>query len=558
MRLGKQPVDVLVRDVEAAERVVRVLVRRAPSSDGGAHAFLDDGAASAEVRERCGLAGLGREPGDALPGVGGAGRQAGAFVRGSRRSAAPPGSSSSTPRPQFVEYGRPGGAHPARVERHVDHEVERRLQLAAERRPDVGEGALLRRRQRDRHGQAVGLAGERAGEHVLGQPLVGEEAREQRRQHTVLVLGALRPDRDEVRERVPARRRPPLDDLALAVAQLLEGDLAPLDVLADVVEVDVDRGRVATCGPFTGGRLEGELEPGAVDGVAEHEPAQGLVDLVDHRTSLLPRHARGQRRPERAQGSLGCPKGHAAAAGLAAADLSGMTIARWRRHQGGLVAGERRQTVETTPGGEASRWARAGPVGHTSASRCCAEARCCSRCSRAQAIGPSPRLVQRWRDGSKDVGLPQGTPAPVQRQGPEEEEEPVQGRFEPVQLQGPEEEEEPVQGRFEPVQLQGPEEEEEPVQGRFEPAQLQGPEEEEEPLQGRSRAGPAGARIGAAPERHGPARRSQVRCRVALGHLPGRRRCPLQLSGAGADQRPGLHAGQRDPRCARPGTASSP
>ena len=43
------------------------------------------------------------------------------------------------------------------------------------------------------------------------------------------------------------------------------------------------------------------------------------------------------------------------------------------------------------------------------------------------------RLVQRWRDGSKDVGLPKGMPVPVQRQGPEEEEEPLQGRFESVQ-----------------------------------------------------------------------------------------------------------------------------
>ena len=70
------------------------------------------------------------------------------------------------------------------------------------------------------------------------------------------------------------------------------------------------------------------------------------------------------------------------------------------------------------------------------------------------------RLVQRWREGSKADGLPKGSPVPVQRQGPEEEEEPLQGRFEPVQLQGPEEEEEPLQGRFEPAQLQAPEEEE--------------------------------------------------------------------------------------------------
>lgn len=69
------------------------------------------------------------------------------------------------------------------------------------------------------------------------------------------------------------------------------------------------------------------------------------------------------------------------------------------------------------------------------------------------------RLVQRWRDGRGDVGLPQGRLAPVQRQGPEEE-EPLQGRFATVQLQGLEDEEEPLQGRFEPVQLQGLEDEE--------------------------------------------------------------------------------------------------
>ncbi|MBW4891584.1 DUF4157 domain-containing protein [Mucilaginibacter sp. HMF5004] len=68
---------------------------------------------------------------------------------------------------------------------------------------------------------------------------------------------------------------------------------------------------------------------------------------------------------------------------------------------------------------------------------------------------------------------------PIQRQGPVEEEKPVQGKF-VAQLKGPEEEE-PLQGKF-TTQLKGPEEEE-PVQGKL-TTQLQGAEEEE-PVQGK-------------------------------------------------------------------------
>lgn len=52
----------------------------------------------------------------------------------------------------------------------------------------------------------------------------------------------------------------------------------------------------------------------------------------------------------------------------------------------------------------------------------------------------------------------------------EEEEEPVQGKFETVQKLEEEEEEEPVQGKFEAAQLL--DKEEEPIQGKSEPVQM--------------------------------------------------------------------------------------
>ena len=74
-------------------------------------------------------------------------------------------------------------------------------------------------------------------------------------------------------------------------------------------------------------------------------------------------------------------------------------------------------------------------------------------------------------------------PGALQRQGVEEEEELLQGKFEAVQRQGLEEEE-LLQGKFDPVQRQGGEEEEELLQGKFDTVQRQGAEEEEL-LQGR-------------------------------------------------------------------------
>lgn len=66
----------------------------------------------------------------------------------------------------------------------------------------------------------------------------------------------------------------------------------------------------------------------------------------------------------------------------------------------------------------------------------------------------------------------------------EEEELPVQGKFEPIQKQGGEDEE-LLQGKFETVQREGSMEEELPMQGKFKTVQREGSMEEELPMQGK-------------------------------------------------------------------------
>jgi hypothetical protein len=97
-----------------------------------------------------------------------------------------------------------------------------------------------------------------------------------------------------------------------------------------------------------------------------------------------------------------------------------------------------------------------------------------------QAVGQLLAEIGRLPSTSQQV--------PVQRQGPEEEEELMQGKMmDTVQRQGPEEEEELMQGKMiETVQRQEIPEEEEPIQGKMmDTVQRQGPEEEEELMQGK-------------------------------------------------------------------------
>ena len=98
----------------------------------------------------------------------------------------------------------------------------------------------------------------------------------------MLVFRPLGPGRDHVRELEPAWRWAALGDPAGVVGHALPLDFAAGHVLADVIEVQVDRGPVPAGDPVAGRRVEGDLDRGTVKGLAADEGKQGLVDVLDH------------------------------------------------------------------------------------------------------------------------------------------------------------------------------------------------------------------------------------------------------------------------------------
>ena len=131
--------------------------------------------------------------------------------------------------------------------------------------------------------------GQRAGQQVLGERVVAEEAGEQRGQQPVLVLGPLCPSGDQVGQLEEPRRQVPGGDLAVVVL-VEQPALASPQVLADVVEVDVDGRGVAPARPVLGGRVEHHLDVLGPGGLALDQRAQRRVHLVDHSRSVSPRH----------------------------------------------------------------------------------------------------------------------------------------------------------------------------------------------------------------------------------------------------------------------------
>ena len=115
----EQPVDVLVRDVEAAERIVRVFVGFASPTTKRTRSSTTAQRPRRWVSEAVWSSSR-RAPGDALPGVVGAVRQACAFVRGPHRSAAPSGTSSAMPIPSSSSTGGPAARTLAGVEGRGD------------------------------------------------------------------------------------------------------------------------------------------------------------------------------------------------------------------------------------------------------------------------------------------------------------------------------------------------------------------------------------------------------------------------------------------------------
>lgn len=166
--------------------------------------------------------------------------------------------------------------------RHADHQVERGLQLAAQRAPHIGERAVLRRRQRDRHRYRRPDLGQGARQPFLGQRLVTQQAAEQRREQPVLVLRALRPRRDQVRQLEETGRSAARDDRAPLVVVVVQAPLAPAHVLADVVEIQVDHGRVDLRRPLPGRGVEDHRDLAAFEYLRPDQRPQYVVDLVDH------------------------------------------------------------------------------------------------------------------------------------------------------------------------------------------------------------------------------------------------------------------------------------
>ena len=167
-------------------------------------------------------------------------------------------------------------------ERRVEDHVEGRLELAAEGRPDVGDGAVRPERHRHADHRRERLLGQRAG-HLRGaEGLVAEERAEARREEPVLVLGALRPRRDHVLELVVAGRRLVAGDVSLRGVDRGPRRVAARHVLADVVEVEVDRGRVAPGRPILGGGVERDLHLAPAQDLGPDQAPKRLVDFLDH------------------------------------------------------------------------------------------------------------------------------------------------------------------------------------------------------------------------------------------------------------------------------------
>src|SRR2546422_4345068 len=99
----------------------------------------------------------------------------------------------------------------------------------------------------------------------------------------MFVFGSLRPGGDEVGEFESPGRWPALADHAGLAADVLPHDFPLLEILADVIEVEVNRRRVAARGPFLGWRIKGDVGFRSVQGIPFYEGAQGFIHVLDHR-----------------------------------------------------------------------------------------------------------------------------------------------------------------------------------------------------------------------------------------------------------------------------------
>ena len=197
------------------------------------------------------------------------------------------------------------------VHRGADDHVDRWLELPTEGGPDIGERPVLRRRQGHGDGHGEVQCSQFTAQQLRRQRVEPEEAHQQRRQQPVLVFGALRPGGDQVGQlEVPGWEVPGDDPRLVGVVLVHHPALATAQVLADVVEVDVDRRCVPPACPVAGGRVEDDLDVAGA-GLPLDQGAECGVHLVDHDASLLEREGRTQPGATRLRGTRLCPLGQA-------------------------------------------------------------------------------------------------------------------------------------------------------------------------------------------------------------------------------------------------------
>lgn len=164
-----------------------------------------------------------------------------------------------------------------------DPQVDRGLQLAAERGPDVrgGRSAGSRPRRFQLHGQAE--FGEASGLHPGGQYVGADEGTQHLGEQAVFVLRAVGPGGDQIGQLEPARRGPPAGDHALLVVRLGRAGAPSARVLADAVQEDADGRGVTAGGPVLRRGVEDQVDAAVLQsGLGQQQP-QPLVDFVDHR-----------------------------------------------------------------------------------------------------------------------------------------------------------------------------------------------------------------------------------------------------------------------------------
>ena len=117
------------------------------------------------------------------------------------------------------------------------------------------------------------------------------------------------PDRDHVEQVVPLGRSTTPDDVSGVIPNDLGHDLARCDVLAHVVEKQVDCRAFDRGDPLLARHVEGNVDPRLTQDLSPQQQEQRSIDIGDHVTTVALRRACAPRTSVRHGGQSCCPKG---------------------------------------------------------------------------------------------------------------------------------------------------------------------------------------------------------------------------------------------------------